>query len=251
MYYRANAEDPAGRPRHEAPLADADGTNSADRLATALATGRSLIVFGESGMGKSYLADGITRQLKCRGHTPISVRATALAQHVPFAALHSALELPALELPDSGTPGGPSASTAAPTPARVLARLNELSGNRKPIVLIDDAHLLDGESAELLCVLGTAGSITVLLTAMLVPARNPSAAAAETLRIITDLWVRQVADRIDIAPLSTTAADALISGYHTAFFWGAVMLVLALITAITLINAKKDDIPSEGAVGVA
>jgi MFS family permease len=47
------------------------------------------------------------------------------------------------------------------------------------------------------------------------------------------------------------AADALISGYHTAFFWGAVMLVLALITAITLINAKKDDIPSEGAVGVA
>jgi EmrB/QacA subfamily drug resistance transporter len=46
-------------------------------------------------------------------------------------------------------------------------------------------------------------------------------------------------------------ADALLSGYHTAFFWGAVMLVLALITAITLINAKKDDIPAEGAVGVA
>jgi EmrB/QacA subfamily drug resistance transporter len=47
------------------------------------------------------------------------------------------------------------------------------------------------------------------------------------------------------------AADALLSGYHTAFFWGAVMLVLALITAVTLINAKKDDIPAEGAVGVA
>ena len=46
-------------------------------------------------------------------------------------------------------------------------------------------------------------------------------------------------------------ADALLSGYHTAFFWGAMMLVLALITAAVLINAKKDDIPAEGAVGVA
>lgn len=46
-------------------------------------------------------------------------------------------------------------------------------------------------------------------------------------------------------------AEALLSGYHTAFFWGAMLLLLALVAAITLINAKKDDIPAEGAVGVA
>lgn len=44
-------------------------------------------------------------------------------------------------------------------------------------------------------------------------------------------------------------ADALVRGYHVAFFWGSMMLIAALITAVLLINAKKDDIPAEGAVG--
>lgn len=43
-------------------------------------------------------------------------------------------------------------------------------------------------------------------------------------------------------------ADALVSGYHVAFFWGAMLLVLALITAMALINAKKDDLPAEPAM---
>jgi EmrB/QacA subfamily drug resistance transporter len=60
-----------------------------------------------------------------------------------------------------------------------------------------------------------------------------------------------LADNMGKGSPRQVAADALLSGYHVAFFWGAVMLVLALITAITLINAKKDDIPAEGAVGVA
>jgi EmrB/QacA subfamily drug resistance transporter len=47
------------------------------------------------------------------------------------------------------------------------------------------------------------------------------------------------------------ASDALVHGYHVAFFWGAMMLIAALIVAVFLINAKKDDIPAEGAVGVA
>jgi MFS family permease len=38
--------------------------------------------------------------------------------------------------------------------------------------------------------------------------------------------------------------DAFIHGYHVAFFWGAVLLAAALVTAIVLINAKKDDIPA-------
>jgi EmrB/QacA subfamily drug resistance transporter len=47
------------------------------------------------------------------------------------------------------------------------------------------------------------------------------------------------------------ASDALVHGYHVAFFWGAMMLIAALVVAVLLINAKKDDIPAEGAVGVA
>jgi EmrB/QacA subfamily drug resistance transporter len=47
------------------------------------------------------------------------------------------------------------------------------------------------------------------------------------------------------------ASDALVHGYHVAFFWGAMLLIAALITAVLLINAKKDDIPAEGAAAVA
>jgi EmrB/QacA subfamily drug resistance transporter len=49
----------------------------------------------------------------------------------------------------------------------------------------------------------------------------------------------------------SVAADALVHGYHVAFFWGAMLLLAAMITATLLINAKKDDIPAEGAAAVA
>jgi len=45
--------------------------------------------------------------------------------------------------------------------------------------------------------------------------------------------------------------DALISGYHVAFFWGGMMLVAALLVAIFFINAKKDDVPREPALAAA
>jgi EmrB/QacA subfamily drug resistance transporter len=38
---------------------------------------------------------------------------------------------------------------------------------------------------------------------------------------------------------------ALIHGYHVSFFWGAVLLVAALLVCALVINAKKDDIPVE------
>ncbi|MRK01850.1 DHA2 family efflux MFS transporter permease subunit [Aeromicrobium sp. S22] len=69
-----------------------------------------------------------------------------------------------------------------------------------------------------------AGAVTAYLTDNMRGARNPDA----------------------------VMADAFVSGYHVAFFWGAMLLVLALITAVTLINAKKDDIPAvEGTAAVA
>jgi EmrB/QacA subfamily drug resistance transporter len=46
-------------------------------------------------------------------------------------------------------------------------------------------------------------------------------------------------------------ASALIHGYHVAFFWGAMLFIAALIAAVTLINAKKEDVPTEGALAAA
>lgn len=47
------------------------------------------------------------------------------------------------------------------------------------------------------------------------------------------------------------ASDALVHGYHVAFFWGAMLLAVSLLVAVVLINAKKDDIPSEGVPAAA
>jgi predicted MFS family arabinose efflux permease len=37
---------------------------------------------------------------------------------------------------------------------------------------------------------------------------------------------------------------ALVHGYHVSFFWGAVLLFLALLVAIFVISAKKEDVPA-------
>ena len=44
--------------------------------------------------------------------------------------------------------------------------------------------------------------------------------------------------------------DAFLQGYQVAFFWAAILLVAALIVAVALINAKKDDVPAEAALAV-
>jgi EmrB/QacA subfamily drug resistance transporter len=45
--------------------------------------------------------------------------------------------------------------------------------------------------------------------------------------------------------------SALIHGYHVSFFWGAVLLIGGLIVAIFVINAKKQDVPSEPGMAAA
>ena len=49
----------------------------------------------------------------------------------------------------------------------------------------------------------------------------------------------------EIAQLTPTA---LIHGYHVAFVWGAALLTAALLCAVFLINAKKEDVPADAGV---
>ena len=41
------------------------------------------------------------------------------------------------------------------------------------------------------------------------------------------------------------APSAFIAGYQVAFFWGAVFFAVALVAALLLINARKEDVPTE------
>ena len=55
--------------------------------------------------------------------------------------------------------------------------------------------------------------------------------------------LRNPADAARLTP------PALIHGYHVAFLWGAILLACALVTAVVLVNAKKEYVPTEPGVG--
>ena len=49
----------------------------------------------------------------------------------------------------------------------------------------------------------------------------------------------------DPADTERVTGLAFVHGYHVSFFWGAVLLFLALLVSVFFINAKKEDVPTE------
>ena len=61
-----------------------------------------------------------------------------------------------------------------------------------------------------------------------------------------------VADNLrNPADTERVTALAFVHGYQVAFFWGAVLLFLALLVAVFLITAKKEDVPAEPGLAAA
>jgi EmrB/QacA subfamily drug resistance transporter len=46
------------------------------------------------------------------------------------------------------------------------------------------------------------------------------------------------------ADTAAVTASAFLHGYHVAFFWGAVLFFGALVVAVVVVNAKKEDVPA-------
>ncbi|NHC43656.1 MFS transporter [Motilibacter aurantiacus] len=60
-----------------------------------------------------------------------------------------------------------------------------------------------------------------------------------------------IADNLrDPQQAAAVQGEALIRGYHVAFFWGSMLLLCGLVAAALLINARREDVPAEGAVAV-
>jgi EmrB/QacA subfamily drug resistance transporter len=69
---------------------------------------------------------------------------------------------------------------------------------------------------------------------------NTLYASAVTAFLVANVRVPSDAQRLQ--------SEALIHGYHVAFFWGAVLLAGALVAAVLLVNAKKSDVPAQPAL---
>ena len=68
---------------------------------------------------------------------------------------------------------------------------------------------------------------------------------------VTGYLADNLSPTADRAQIGQATSDAFVHGYHVAFFWGSMMLVVALFFAVVMINAKKDDIPEEVGVPAA
>jgi DNA-binding CsgD family transcriptional regulator len=147
---------------------------------------RSIVLNGPIGVGKSRLAREAGREASRKGWATVEVRASAGLAGVPFGPLRKLLSSSSAS---AATSTG-SLQQLADEIERALASLRLASGL---LLLVDDAHDLDDESAGLVHQLVSSGSVLAMLTTR-VGCRPPAS--------VTDLWKDGFADRIELQPLS-------------------------------------------------
>ena len=157
-----------------------------DAVVAACRPGRGgIVIAGAAGVGKTSIAAAARRRLRARGRATSIVLATASAMQVPYGAFPPAAD------------GAASASTAAAA----------LGTGTDAVCLIDDAHLLDRQSAALVRRLVADRAVTVVLTI-----RTGEPAPDD----ITALWRDGLLARLDLEPLGgadlLAAAESFLAG---------------------------------------
>jgi len=153
--------------------------------------GAGAVIAGEAGVGKTALAAAVADTAAAQGVPVLRVLATAASRAIPFAALGPLLPT------DSGE------FHPAIVPGLVLRTLSELGGRQRPLLLVDDAQLLDDHSAVALLGVIHRGGARALVTVRL--GGRPSDA-------VTALWKDGLLDRIDLQPLDAAGARSLLRG---------------------------------------
>ena len=158
--------------------------------------GSGAVLIGDPGVGKTALAAAVADRCREVGQTVVWMVATEAGRGMPFGALAPLM------------PGDVTALHPALVPSLVGRRLAELAGaaaepsRTLPLLVVDDAHLLDEASAA--CVLGlvTNRSARVLVT---VRSGVPLPDA------VTSLWKDRFCERVDLAPLGRPESRTLIA----------------------------------------
>jgi len=191
-------------------------------IVDALSAGSSVLLSGGHGMGKTFLADAVDRSLRSSGVQALRLRGTAAGGGHQLYALKAALGV------------GHTAVTAQSVLAEATKALNRgrTATDRVPVVIVDDIHLLDGETADWVARLVYAKRVALLATLSPHPRGSRSESVAAAMTLANSLWIEGHADRIDLAPLTDEHVTELVLELTEQR-----RLDLATITAIRLRSA--------------
>ena len=156
--------------------------------------GGGVLITGQAGVGKTALAAAVVERLST---PPVGwVVATAASRTIPLGALSNLL--PA----DLATVHPALIAQHVDTRLRELGRA-EHRRSVPPVLVLDDAQLLDAQSAAVLLSLVAAKSLRLLATMR--SGSTPSDA-------VTALWKEQLVERLDLSPLDHRATRTLLEG---------------------------------------
>ncbi|QLL06262.1 AAA family ATPase [Mycobacterium vicinigordonae] len=154
---------------------------------------RGAVLAGKSGVGKTALAVECLRQVEGPSFATFHVSASRAAAFMPLGAVASLL-------PVSQYLGN------AITPAQMLsaaaAELVRRAGDRRLVLLVDDAHLLDDATATLIHQLAASGSAFVLGTV-----RSTASAPGP----VVSLWKDGLVERIEVVGLDEESIAELVT----------------------------------------
>ncbi|TFB86160.1 hypothetical protein E3O11_06275 [Cryobacterium levicorallinum] len=129
------------------------------QIVTRLRSETSVVIFGPLGFGKTFLLDSVERRLSETSPEPVRIIGTMGTSSEPFGSL---LNGPNLTLTEA------LAGTSVTT-GRILSYFQQVCAVDRPVVLVDDAHLLDAHTMRSLSQLVVAQAITLLAASDLVP----------------------------------------------------------------------------------
>lgn len=215
------------RSDHEGDDVIGDGRRP-DAVADALLGGRSIVMGGPLGSGKSYLRARVVDALRQRGVDPIVVRASAVLRRTYADAL------------------------AAASDSRALALLRDEPTPPSTIIVVDDAQELDATSLAAVFRAVHSNRATALIA--VTEPRLPTASRHDVVDVIHDLWLSGNADRIELPRLSPGDADRLLTVFaphdpfdsvtRAAILWsadGSRLLLRALVDAGLAALAENRD----------
>ncbi len=230
MTKRMPQEGAGGRFEDSDTDVDVDGDHDPSTITASLLSGRSVIVGGPLGCGKSHLLGRVLDQLRARGADPLVIRGAVALQRTALGALN-----------------------ANPDPrARGLDRVDVDDAQNALLVVVDDAQLLD--AASLASVLHAMHARGVASLIAVTEPRLSSGVRDDIVDVIHEVWLAGHADRIELQRLSTRESEQLLdrfapddpfdSATRAALVWaadGSRMLLRALADAArSAVSAGRD-----------